>query len=88
MLWGVAFEAHQQMLGMMGSRGGGMIGQIQAQMAAVNMPDGFPVQIISSVGGMPSTSTLHAIDQNAAFGPETWEAPAGYAKMAMPFRRD
>ncbi len=76
--------------GMMGGGGGaaGMIGQIEAQLTAVNMPDGFPVQIISSAGGMPSTSTLRAIDQSPDFGPETWEAPEGYSKMAIPFRRD
>lgn len=77
------------MLGRMGGGGAaGMLGQIQAQMTAVNMPDGFPVQIISSAGGMQSTNTLRVIDQNASFGPETWEAPAGYSKMAIPFRRD
>lgn len=79
------------MLGGMVVRSGGaagVIGQIQAQMTAVNMPDGFPVQIISSAGGTLSTNTLRAIDQNADFGPETWEAPEGYSKMAMPFRRD
>ena len=73
--------------GMGGGGGGGVIGQIQAQMTAVNMPDGFPVQIVSNAGGMPSTSTLRAIDQSVSFGADTWEAPAGYSKMEMPFIR-
>lgn len=77
------------MLGRMGGgRGAGVFGQIQAQMTSLDMPDGFPVQIISNAGGKQSTNTLRAIDQSADFGPETWEAPAGYSKMAMPFRRN
>jgi hypothetical protein len=77
------------MLGGMGGGGGaaGVIGQIQAQMTATNMPDGFPVQIVSNAGGSQSTNTLLAIDQGASFGVDTWEPPAGYAKMDMPFIR-
>jgi xanthine dehydrogenase molybdopterin-binding subunit B len=74
----------------MGGGGGGpaeTFEQFQAQMNAVEMPDGFPVQIITDAGGSPSTNTLRAIDQNASFGPETWEPPAGYTKMDMPFIR-
>ena len=54
---------------------------------SMGMPDGFPVQVISNAGGTESTTTLQAIDQNASFGPETWEPPAGYTKMDMPFIR-
>jgi len=76
-------------LARMGGAGGGagIMQQIEAQMSAVDMPDGFPVQIISAAGGTTSTTTLRAIDLNPTFGPETWEAPAGYTKMDMPFIR-
>lgn len=71
----------------MGGGGGGIsdaFAQVRAQMNATEMPDGFPVQIISNAGGTQTTNTLRSIDQNAAFGPETWEAPAGYTKVDMP----
>lgn len=74
----------------MGGGGGGTseaIQQFKAQLAATDMPDGFPVQIISDAGGTQTTNTLRAIDQNASFGVDTWEAPAGYTKMDMPFIR-
>ena len=70
-----------------GGSGGGIFGQIEAQLDAVDMPDGFPVQIISGSGGGQSISTLKAIDQNATFDAATWEVPEGYTKMAMPFGR-
>jgi len=56
-------------------------------MNATDLPDGFPVQIISDAGGSESTTTLRSIDQDASFGPETWQAPAGYSKVDMPFIR-
>lgn len=61
--------------------------QFRAQMNATDLPDGFPVQIISDAGGSQTTNTLRSIDQNASFGPETWEPPAGYTKVDMPFIR-
>jgi hypothetical protein len=70
-----------------GGGGGGIFGQIEAQLDAVDIPDGFPVQIISGSGGGQSISTLKAIDQNATFEAATWETPEGYTKMAMPFGR-
>ena len=80
--------ANPMMQGMTGGGGGAnILDQIQSQMSAVDIPDGFPVQVVSGAGGAQSTNTLRAIDQNASFGPETWEAPAGYAKMDLPFRR-
>ena len=45
------------------------------------MPDGFPVQVISGVGGSQSTSTLKAIEQGTMFQPLTWAAPEGYQQM-------
>ncbi len=64
-----------------------ILNQVRSQMSAVEIPDGFPVQIVSDTGGDESITTLKAIDQNASFGPDTWEAPAGYTKMDMPFIR-
>jgi hypothetical protein len=77
------------MLGRMTGQNGAsdILGQIRSQMSAVDIPDGFPVQVVSNSGGTVSTNTLKAIDQNASFGPATWEAPEGYAKMDLPFRR-
>jgi hypothetical protein len=73
---------------MTGSSGGGdLLGKIRSQMNAVDIPDGFPVQVSSSSGGTRSTNTLKAIDQNASFGPATWAPPDGYAKMDLPFIR-
>lgn len=74
--------------GMTGAGGGpSIIEQFQSQMSAVDIPDGFPVQVISNAGGSPSTTTLKSIDQNASFGPDTWQAPEGYTKMDLPFIR-
>lgn len=74
----------------MGGGGGGpseAFQQLQAQINAVDMPDGFPVQIITDDGGTQATTTLRAIDQGASFGADTWEPPAGYTKMDLPFIR-
>lgn len=82
------FLLNSPMMSMVGGGGGGGIfNGIEAQLAAVDMPDGFPVQIIFGSGGGQSTKTLKAIDQNATFDPATWEAPEGYTKMPMPFGR-
>ena len=70
-----------------GGGGGGIFDEIEAQLNAVDMPDGFPVQMISGAGGGQTTNTLKTIDQNATFDAATWEAPAGYTKMPMPFGR-
>jgi len=72
--------------------GGGMgsqnlISTIQTQLEAADIPDGFPVQIISGAGGVESVNTLRAIDTSASFDASTWVAPEGYTKMEMPFRR-
>ena len=77
------------MQGMSGGRGNAsnILDQIRSQMSSVDVPDGFPVQVVSDAGGDPSITTLKAIDQSASFGMETWEAPAGYTKMEMPFIR-
>lgn len=75
------------MISMAGGSDPGLFDEIQAQLEAVDMPDGFPVQIISSADGMERTSTLKAIDQDATFGTATWEPPEGYTKMRMPFGR-
>jgi outer membrane lipoprotein-sorting protein len=77
---------------MMQMAGGGAgaanpLAEFQAQMSAVDFPDGFPVQVITNDGGSQTTATLKAIDQNASFGADTWEPPAGYTKMDMPFIR-
>ena len=75
------------MISMTGGSDAGLFDEIQAQLEAVDMPDGFPVQIISSADGMERTSTLKAIDQDATFDTATWEPPEGYTKMRMPFGR-
>jgi len=75
-----------QMVGS-GSGGGNMFDEIESQLNAVDMPDGFPVQIISGAGGRQSTITLKSINQEASFDAATWQAPEGYSKMAMPFGR-
>ena len=75
------------MISMAGGSDPGLFDEIQAQFEAVDMPDGFPVQIISSADGMERTSTLKAIDQDATFDTATWEPPEGYTKMRMPFGR-
>jgi len=71
------------MMQMGGGGGAGDFQDFQRQMASVDMPDGFPVQIVTG----DNTNTLLAIDQSASFGADTWEAPAGYTKMDMPFIR-
>tara|TARA_B100000929_G_scaffold167457_1_gene132617 strand:+ start:1211 stop:1996 length:786 start_codon:yes stop_codon:yes gene_type:complete len=75
------------MISMTGGSDPGLFDEIQAQLEAVDMPDGFPVQIISSADGMERTSTLKVIDQDATFDTATWEPPEGYTKMRMPFGR-
>jgi hypothetical protein len=76
-----------QMGGGGGAGGAEMFAEMRAQMAAADIPDGFPVQVISNSGGTESVNTLRAIDQNASFGADTWAAPEGYSKMEMPFIR-
>jgi len=76
------------MMQMAGGQGGmNPLEEFQAQIGAADFPDGFPVQVITDAGGSPTTATLVAINQNASFGAETWEPPAGYTKMDMPFIR-
>jgi len=76
-----------QMTGGGGMGGQNLISSIQTQLESAEIPDGFPVQIISSAGGAQSVNTLRAIDTNASFEASTWVAPEGYTKMDMPFRR-
>jgi hypothetical protein len=73
--------------GMGGGGGAGVFDSVQRDFRSLNMPDGFPVQVISNEDGTRSTNTLKAIDQGASFGPETWTAPEGYQKMQMPMIR-
>jgi hypothetical protein len=75
------------MVSMVGGGESVLFDEIQAQLSVADVPDGFPVQIISNSDGMENTSTLKAIDQNATFDSAIWEAPEGYAKMRMPFGR-
>lgn len=77
------------MLSRMGGGGsaGSLIDTVKAQLSATEMPDGFPVQIITDAGGSTSTITLRAINPNASFDASTWAAPEGYQKMTMPGRR-
>ena len=70
-----------------GGSGGSLIDTVKAQLSASEMPDGFPVQIITNAGGSTSTVTLRAIDPNASFDAATWSAPEGYQKMTLPGRR-
>ena len=55
-----------------GGGGGGLIDTVKAQLRASEMPDGFPVQIITDAGGSTSTITLRAINPNASFDASTW----------------
>lgn len=70
-----------------GGGGSGVFDDIEAQLAAVDIPDGFPVQIINGTGGDQTINTLRAINQSASFDATTWQAPEGYSKMSMPFGR-
>ena len=76
-----------QMAGGGGMGGSNLISSIRTQLESAEIPDGFPVQIISGAGGVQSINTLRAIDTNASFDATTWVAPEGYTKMDMPFRR-
>ena len=77
------------MISRMGGGGGGssLIDTVKAQLTAAEMPDGFPVQIVTAAGGSTSTTTLRAINPNASFDASTWTAPEGYRKMTLPGRR-
>ena len=75
------------MISMTGGSDPGLFDEIEAQLETVDMPDGFPVQIISSANGMERTITLKAIDQDVTFDTATWDPPEGYTKMRMPFSR-
>ena len=59
----------------------------QAQLATAEIPNGFPVQIVTAAAGTTNTMTLRAVDSNASFEASTWVAPEGYTKMDIPFRR-
>ncbi len=77
------------MISRMGGGGGGgsLIDTVKAQLGAAEMPDGFPVQIITDAGGSTNTTTLRAIDSSASFDAVTWTPPEGYQKMTLPGRR-
>lgn len=74
------------MLGGMGggdASGFGMLASAREMMARMNMPAGFPVQIITTEGGDTTTITLKAVRQGPLEA-SVFEAPAGYQKMQMP----
>ena len=75
------------MISMTGGSDPGLFDEIEAQLETVDMPDGFPVQIISSANGMERTITLKALAQDVTFDTATWDPPEGYTKMRMPFSR-
>ena len=65
---------------------GGLVAQMNEGWDEMNVPPGFPVEIITSEGGTTTTITIVSVEQGA-LDPTDFEAPAGYQKMNMPVRQ-
>ena len=65
---------------------GGLVAAMDERWDEMNVPPGFPVEIITSEGGTNTTITVVSVEQGALDASE-FEAPAGYQKMNMPVRR-
>lgn len=64
----------------------GMLGAMREGLVDLELPDGFPVQIISQDDGQTTTMTLTAVDQGPQ-DPANFQPPADYQRMEMPFIR-
>jgi hypothetical protein len=65
---------------------GGLVAQMNEGWDEMNVPPGFPVEIITSEGGTVTTITVISVEQGPLAAAE-FEPPAGYQKMQMPIRR-
>jgi hypothetical protein len=65
---------------------GGLVAQMNEGWDEMNVPPGFPVEIITSEGGTMTTITVISVQQGA-LDPTDFEPPAGYQKMQIPIRR-
>ena len=64
---------------------GGLVGAMNERWDEMNVPPGFPVEIITSEGGTNTTITVTSIEQGALDAAD-FEPPAGYQKMQIPIR--
>jgi hypothetical protein len=64
---------------------GGLVGAMNERWDEMDVPPGFPVEIITSEGGTTTTITVVDIEQGALDASE-FEPPAGYQKMQIPIR--
>lgn len=64
---------------------GGLVGAMNERWDEMDVPPGFPVEIITSEGGTTTTITVVDIEQGALDATE-FEPPAGYQKMQIPIR--
>lgn len=61
----------------------GMLGAMRDQLGQMDLPAGFPVQIISVEDGETNTMTLTRAEQGP-MTPDTFQPPSGYQEMRMP----
>lgn len=61
----------------------GMLGALHDQITQMDLPSGFPVQIISTEDGETQTMTLTEAEQGP-MEPSTFQPPASYQEMRMP----
>lgn len=64
---------------------GGMVGAMDERWEEMNVPPGFPVEIITNEGGSPMTITMTSVEQGV-FDAADFEPPADYQKMQIPIR--
>ena len=65
---------------------GGLVGAMNERWDEMNVPPGFPVEIITNEGGTTTTITVISVEQGALDAAD-FEPPAGYQKMQIPIRR-
>jgi len=61
----------------------GMLGALHDQIGQMDLPTGFPVQIINVEQGETNTITLTGAEQGP-MSPDTFAPPSGYQEMRMP----
>lgn len=64
---------------------GGLVGAMNERWDEMNVPSGFPVEIITSEGGTTTTITVISVEQGVLDAAD-FEPPAGYQKMQIPIR--
>lgn len=64
---------------------GGLVGAMGERWDEMDVPPGFPVEIVTSEGGTTMTITMTSVEQGA-FPAADFEPPAGYQKMQIPIR--